>query len=134
MDKMTSAPEHLRHVFGWMLAELGRERLEVVLAPAPDPRHSSHKVRAVSNENPWWYKELCNRYPSRSKSHRRWRTRIKRRETLNALRRLYVAGGTYSHYADDLIELAEDVLQSAREEEKNYEERLKRQSAKVIPF
>jgi len=32
--------------------------LEVILIPAPRPNHSTHKIRAIQNQNPNWYREL----------------------------------------------------------------------------
>lgn len=48
------------------------EALEVVLLEAPDPRHSSHHIRAVENKNPFWYQELCKQYP-KNRTHPRQR-------------------------------------------------------------
>lgn len=47
-----------------MLKQLDREALEVVLIPAPDQKHSGHHLRAVENQNPHWYRELCKEYPT----------------------------------------------------------------------
>lgn len=41
-----------------MLADLEQNRLSVVLVPAPNPIHESHKIRAVESENPVWYRDL----------------------------------------------------------------------------
>src|SRR3989338_7794172 len=41
-----------------LLHELEENRLEVVLIPAPDPQHHGHKIRAVQNSNPSWYRTL----------------------------------------------------------------------------
>lgn len=43
-----------------MLNELEANPLRVVLIPAPDPRHPTHKVRCVESRNPDWYRKLCS--------------------------------------------------------------------------
>lgn len=53
------------------LGELDNRRLEVVLIPAPEPKHSEHKVRAVQGTNPDWYRSLCACRP-RSASIRKY--------------------------------------------------------------
>ncbi|MBI4142204.1 hypothetical protein HY484_04725 [Candidatus Woesearchaeota archaeon] len=57
-----SLPKRLQKYFiaeaNYLLTELKRNRLEVVLIPAPRPMHHSHKIRAVQNSNPEWYSEL----------------------------------------------------------------------------
>jgi hypothetical protein len=44
-----------------LLHDLQEYRLEVVLTPAPDPRHHGHMVRAAVNQNPQWYSDLFDR-------------------------------------------------------------------------
>lgn len=74
-----------------MARELAAHGLDVVLAPAPDPRHVGHCIRVVTGRNPGWYRHLCQTVTC-DRRHRRERalhdTGIKRRETLVALRRL----------------------------------------------
>ena len=36
-------------------------KLEVVLVPAPDPKHVDHKIRMVNNQNPCWYQRMAGR-------------------------------------------------------------------------
>lgn len=50
-----------------MLYELESNWLEVVLVPAPDPRHSGHCVRKAHSYNADWYRKFCRWYPSGSK-------------------------------------------------------------------
>jgi hypothetical protein len=69
-----------------MLNELNGSRLEVVLIPAPDPRHSGHMIRAAESVNPFWYRKFCQKFMSGRKwQNKKGRTRIKRRETIVAL-------------------------------------------------
>ena len=53
-------PDNIRDLFteeaGYLFHDLKDNRLEVVLISAPGPRFSGHKIRAIQNENPEWYK------------------------------------------------------------------------------
>ncbi len=91
------------------LAELRASRLEVVLIPAPQPSHSGHYVRVVQYANPHWYREFCGLYESARRDRIRWRkfkTKIKRRDTLRGLSEL-VEGRCASQYADRLAAFIE---------------------------
>lgn len=46
----------------YLLHDLRQNRLEVILIPAPEPKHHSHKIRAVQHTNPMWYRELYHRH------------------------------------------------------------------------
>lgn len=61
----------------YLLADLRQNRLEVVLIPAQNPKHHSHKVRAVQNQNPDWYRDLYH-----STRH------FRRGRSINALERI----------------------------------------------
>jgi hypothetical protein len=50
--------EHFRDDALFLLGELESNRLEVILVPAPDPKHTGHMIRAVENRNPGWYSNL----------------------------------------------------------------------------
>lgn len=119
-------PEHLLPVLKAMLVELNSTRLEVLLVPAEDQRHCGHKVRVVESNNPWWYREICSRYPSRSKSHSRcpWKhTRVKRRRILEALEKMSADICSKSSFVDDILEVAEEELCRWEEERIEWEER-----------
>jgi hypothetical protein len=101
------------------LEELRASRLEVVLIPARSPRHSGHYVRAVQEQNPIWYQEFCGLFESARRDRLRWRkfkTKIKRRETLRGLSEL--AGGQcrtqYAGRLADFIERWEEEIREAR--------------------
>ena len=82
-----------------MREELQSSRLEVGLAPPPEPRHEGHMIRVVLERNCLWYRQLCARFSS-SRKGTRTRTAIKRRETLRALNSLLAgtpAAGIYAH-------------------------------------
>lgn len=98
------------------LEELRACRLEVVLIPAPSPRHSGHCVRVVQEANPRWYQEFCSLYESARRDRIRWRkfkTRIKRRETLRGLSEL-AGGQCRSQYAERLADFIEAWEQQIR--------------------
>lgn len=60
-----------------MLKELEDQQLQVVLVPAPDPRHLHHMIRQAESHNPAWYSDLYHLLPH-------WR----RDRTWRSLRRL----------------------------------------------
>lgn len=88
-----------------MLLELESGCLEVVLIPAPDPRHSGHCIRAVQYQNAAWYRKFCSLYPSSRKGFKT-RTRIKRAAAIKALERI-IAGNTAGIYAERLLKFIE---------------------------
>ena len=70
--------------------ELKNNRLKVILIPAPDPKHYGHKIRAVENTNPEWYRELYQH-------HKHFR----RDRSLNSLQRIRIKkdyAAIYSSY------------------------------------
>lgn len=85
-------------VLAWeMLCELEeRGTPEVVLIPAPDPRHDGQMIRAVQNANPGWYQAFCARFETPRPI--KMRTIIKRRATINALER--IAAGQHINKLD----------------------------------
>lgn len=128
-------PEHLLPVLKAMLVELNSTRLEVVLCPAQEARHCGHKVRTVVSRNPWWYREICSRYPSRSKSHKRcpWKhTRVKRKRILEALEKMSEGFHSHSSFEDDILEMAEDEFLRWEEERMEWEERQKYTVAQLV--
>lgn len=46
----------------FLLGELRENKLHVVLAPAPEPKHENHMVRKVESSNPEWYSILHEQY------------------------------------------------------------------------
>ncbi|MBI2524154.1 hypothetical protein HYW11_03000 [Candidatus Peregrinibacteria bacterium] len=95
----SNAPEDLqyaiRHEAHRMSQELRERYLRVILIPAPDPSHNSHKIRAVEEQNPDWYRELWHANAYRRKG-KKWRTKtdstIKRTRVQRALE--HIAEGT----------------------------------------
>lgn len=99
----------MQNIFRKMYEELASNQLEVGLIPADDKKHYSHCVRAVFQQNPQWYQELCKRYEAnRKKPRRSWKhdTRIKRRHILNILQRLANGESGFSRYEEPLREYA----------------------------
>lgn len=39
-----------------LIVEMAESYLDVVLIPAPEPKHCSHSIRAACNRNPKWYR------------------------------------------------------------------------------
>jgi hypothetical protein len=58
---------YLRRAAERMLAELDGTRLEVVLIPAPERRHTLHSIRAVQERNCDWYRDFCASFTARRK-------------------------------------------------------------------
>lgn len=108
-----------------MLHSLRRERLAVGLAEAPEARHCGHLVRVVNGQNPEWYRELCEQYPSYRKHQREKhsQTRISRKRIIKALECLVKGKGSKSWYVRDLISAAEDVREDDEEDREAYEEK-----------
>ena len=45
-----------------LLRELEENKLSIGLIPAPEPKHSSHMIRVVLQNNPYWYRNLYDDY------------------------------------------------------------------------
>lgn len=72
-----------------MLHDMDVERHAVVLAPAPEQRHATHRIRVVTTTGPGWYRDLLASHPVPSRAHRRHPTSsIKRDRVIAGLRRV----------------------------------------------
>lgn len=95
-----------------MLNDLDNSSFEVVLIPAPEPRHVGHKVRAVQSQNPPWYSALCRQYQSiRGRGRKRYqkpRTFIKRCKVRAGLVRI-IEGDYRGVDVDRLVRLIEKI-------------------------
>lgn len=90
-----------------LLNELESFQLQTVLIPSKrSDRREWDYVRVNLCENPRWYRSHCSNHPS-SRGIRRGKpdTRIRRQDTLSALRGL-IAGTYRGKYADDLLRIA----------------------------
>lgn len=57
----------LRRKAAALLWELQQHGHEVIVVPAPRPRHHQHGIRVVITRNPEWYEALLRRHPLRSR-------------------------------------------------------------------
>jgi len=67
-----------------LLAHLESQPMRVVLVPAPDPRHSGHKIRVVESRPPKWYLDIAARWGY----WRRGQGRFERRKLMRAINRI----------------------------------------------
>lgn len=106
------------NVFAIMETQLKRQRLEVALAVAPEPKHTEHYIRVTNNCNPEWYSELCSKFQSsRKRKSCKSDTKIKRKDIIVLLKRLARGERPRSIYTKELIDLANQLLETWREEE-----------------
>src|SRR5262245_39829566 len=90
---------HERERAAEMLGELLEHKLEVILVPAPDPKHTGHYIRVVADKPPRWFSEVARRYMRSSKRYPRPRPNfLKRAGTLRALEAI-AAGRIATTYA-----------------------------------
>ena len=118
------APEHLKHALECMLHSLKTERLDVILVSNPNAS-DREKIRVVQNQNPEWYRGLCNDNPSSgkwTKKYSKFKTRISRKRIIEALVKLSSGEDSTSLYASELIEWSEWIVQEWEEERIKYEE------------
>lgn len=102
--------KRLQKLAARMEGDLIENRLEVVLVPSRDPDCAMRggMIRAVQSANPRWYSRFCERYASsRFRQRRKFDTKIKRRETLNALEDLK-RGRNGTEYSARLIRFIKD--------------------------
>jgi hypothetical protein len=104
----------LRRAAERMLTELDSSRLEVVLIPASDVRHSGHSVRVVQEANALWYRKFCAEYSStRKRKNRHFDTMIKRAHTRRALLEI-ISGRCATPYAQRLARFIEQAAERKR--------------------
>lgn len=93
-----------------MAEELESNRLDICLVPSPvEFQPTGRKQRVVLEKNPSWYRRLCADYPSnrrRPRTKRHDDTRIKRRNTLSALKRIS-QGDASTEYTQRLLPIVE---------------------------
>jgi len=116
MDKQKNIkiPDGIKEILEWMLTELQNERLSVVLVPSTKASNVGGKIRSVENRNPIWYQDFCSGHSSDSKSHRiaqsrgKFKTKIKRQDTISILKYMIKTGSSHSGYAEELFSIAQD--------------------------
>lgn len=110
METLRRKPSHKakkkgggQRLFREYLLELDSHYLEVVLIPSRDHDCALRggKIRAVQYQNADWYRAFCAEHESLRKDRNRWRkfkTKVKRRETRKALEEL-ISGRCETSYA-----------------------------------
>jgi hypothetical protein len=91
-----------------------RNKLSVILKPAPAPMHHSHRIRVVEAANPDWYRHLYHQYAREDRwkkeetgrYHKTLRSRVSRTGILHAIDRI-VEECDSSHFSHHLVR---DVL------------------------
>ena len=109
----TALPDHCRSGLADMLSDLMEHQLVVEALPAPEQRHSGHKVRVVVDQNPQWYQDFTARYEKRrAKPRNRSKpdTRIYRSDMVRLLTNWLKHGYSRSSYAPELLEIACDYV------------------------
>lgn len=120
---MVKIDDELIPILNEMYMDLSMNKLEVCLVPGDHP-DQDRQIRAVCNSNPYWYKKFCKDHPCtrcKKRSDRKDHTRIKRNYTLIALERMIRNKQSSSQYAEYLIDIAKDMLETYKE----YEELMK---------
>lgn len=110
--EITELPNRLREVVQIMLDDLLHQYPEVIVVPAPQPRHCGHGVRVVTERNPEWWSDFTACYPKNRKVPRKNGkpdTRIVRKRIVQVLSLWLERGWTSSIYAEHLLEVAEQL-------------------------
>lgn len=69
-----------------------------------DGRH----IRAASNRNPWWYREICKAFPKRKQAKRKKpQSSVTKADVLNVMKTIMQKGKSESKYAPFIIEEAQ---------------------------
>jgi len=97
-----------------MYAELAEHSLEVILVPAPEPKHCGHCIRVAADRPPQWFSELSGRYLYRKGRQKPRPSFIKRQESLRALQEI-ANGHVRTIYAQrwyqEVVRLLSDELE-----------------------
>lgn len=117
--KKTYAPKELKYHLNYMLYTLKNNKLRWKKVDSDYKKYPGTQHRQIEEENPKWYKGFCRMYITNRKKPRKRKdeffdTKIKRRETINALEKLCVKGFTYSIYAEDLFEIAKEMIEEEK--------------------
>ena len=116
-------PKEISDIFSieaeYLLNDLKQRKLEVILVPAPEPKHTGHEIRAVANQNPGWYQELYGAYSFEAtyiskktgRKRRYLRSRVGMQKSLYSLGRIIVKEDKENLFHDALYrELIFDKL------------------------
>jgi len=111
LDTTTKAPlnssKTINDLAKEFLFDLEGSFLEVVLIPAPDPRHYQHMVRAVQFQNCKLYRDFCAKYPRGNK--KKASSIIKRDHTIKALHKIISGDLDDSIYVERLLSYLKEV-------------------------
>lgn len=90
-----------------MLLDFAREFHEVCLVPGNDADKvkDGRLIRAASNRNPKWYRDMCAAHP-KGRPRKKPQTSVEKGEVLASLRRVVECGYTRSKYAGFFLEEA----------------------------
>lgn len=116
---MIKIDDELIPILDEMYMDLSINKLEVCLVPGT---HSDQdrQIRTLCNQNPYWYKKFCEDHPCtriKKRTERKDHTRIKRKNTLEILDRMIRNKQSSSKYAEYLIDIAKDMLETYKEYE-----------------
>ena len=89
--------------------ELLECKLEVVLMPAPEPRHCGHCIRVAVNRPPVWFSDVARRVMKTSGRQTRPRPTLSRKATLRALAAISI-GEIKTDYARRWMKEIERIL------------------------
>lgn len=84
-----------------MLKELETEKLRIGTIPAPEQRHSNHKIRVVLETNPVWYSDLYNEIGY-----------VDRRIVLNSLKRISKRESTNYKYDAMMLDVINEQIEN----------------------
>lgn len=76
--------------------------MKVIIVPAPEPKHSGHKIRVVESRPPSWYMEKC--YSTKG------RKTFKRHRFIDALKNISKGTGFDSEYGKLAVTVCEHAL------------------------
>ena len=99
-------PNLIKQAAKQLLDDMAEHFQEVVLLPAPEPRHHGHMIRGAMNQNPTWYSELFERES------------YVRRKTVEMVLERLSRTGTYlekSHYENLLRPIIDDLIEENEE-------------------
>lgn len=141
LERPRRVPIKFRSTVQRMLDELEGNRLDVVCTPSifPEIACRGGMIRTVQSRNTDWYRDYCSGWTSSRKRPRTRKlhdTRIKRRETVYALRGL-LGEGTRSPYANDLLKTAmrwRRLWVAQDREQAAYYRRMVKERTKTKPF
>jgi hypothetical protein len=96
-----------------LLGELEGSCLEVVLVPERRRTCEGGMIRVAVSKNATWYRQFCALYASsRVRRNNAFDTRIRRRETVRALKRFAAGAAPRGVYAERLLEVIQRRAQS----------------------